>query len=152
MTQPPTLAAFWQRGGSARKGRQRELGLNHPGVLARRANTRSVSQQRDELLNDEAGVGGDAAERAGPELFVIGYDTPCIGLAAAKHHVTAALSAENEPGALQSGADSPVGSLAKSVLTILPLRTRFRYAASTSTISLPASVGTGSPASRQSSA
>jgi hypothetical protein len=33
-----------------------------------------VSKQLDELLNSEAGVGDDAAQGTGPDLFVIGND------------------------------------------------------------------------------
>jgi hypothetical protein len=42
-----------------------------------------------------------------PEMLVIGNDDPCVRLVAAKHHVTAGLSPENESGALQGGADIP---------------------------------------------
>jgi hypothetical protein len=69
-------------------------------IVAHLAAVCSAPEQLDELLNSEAGVGDDATERAGPELFVIGYNHPCVGLVATKHHMTAALAAKNEAGAL----------------------------------------------------
>jgi hypothetical protein len=59
----------------------------------------------DELFNAESGIGDDAAERAGSELPVVGNNDPCVRSVAPKHHVAACLAAEDEPGALQGGAD-----------------------------------------------
>jgi hypothetical protein len=68
---------------------------------------RSTPKQFDKLLNSKACVGNDAAERADPQLFVIGNDNSCIRLIAAKHHVTAGLTAKDKPHALQDSADIP---------------------------------------------
>jgi hypothetical protein len=59
------------------------------------------------LLNGEAGVGDDATERAGAELFVIGNDDSCVRLVATKHHVAAGLPTKHEPDALKRGPDFP---------------------------------------------
>jgi hypothetical protein len=69
----------------------------------------SASKQFDKLRDGEAGVGDDAAQGAGSELFVVGNDYPCIRFVATKHHVAACLAAENEPCALKSGADFTSG-------------------------------------------
>jgi hypothetical protein len=61
----------------------------------------SAPKQLYELLNSEAGVGDDTTERAGPKVFVIGNDDPCVRLLATQHHVATSLSTKNEPDALQ---------------------------------------------------
>lgn len=68
-----------------------------------------ATQQFDKLLNSEACVGNDAAERADPQLLVIGNDDPCVGLITAKHHVTAGLTAKNEANTFQDSTDIPAG-------------------------------------------
>jgi hypothetical protein len=108
---------------------------------------RSSSQQLNELINSHAGVGNDAAESAGADLLVIGNDGAGERLIAAQDDMTASLATEDEAGSLQGGADFAAGKIGWKLGHV-----RFRcYAASTSTNSLPASVGTGSPLSRQSS-
>lgn len=98
----------------------------------------SAAKQRDELLNCEAGIGDDAAERTRADLLVVGNYDPGVRLVATTHHVAACLATKHEANAFQGGANVAAGQLPSQ-------------AASTSTNSLPASVGTGSPASRQSS-
>lgn len=66
-----------------------------------------MPKQFDKLLTSEARVGNDAAERADPQLLVIGNDDPCVGPITAKHHVTAGLTAKNEASTLQGSADIP---------------------------------------------
>jgi hypothetical protein len=61
------------------------------------------------------------------------------------------LTAKNEPGALQSGADFTTGQIGGELGHVVRAGKLFPYAASISMNSLPASVGIGSPASRQSS-
>ena len=65
----------------------------------------SASEQRHKLLNSETCVGNNAAERADPHLLVIRNDNPCMRLIAAKHHVTAGLTAKNKADALKSSAN-----------------------------------------------
>jgi hypothetical protein len=77
-----------------------------------------------------------------------------VRLIAAKDHVAAALAAENEPGSFEGSADfeaGEIGGKSGHVATPRGAKKVSAYAASISTNSLPASVGTGSPASRQSS-
>lgn len=112
---------------------------------------RSEAEQIDKLLNREPGVGNDPTERAGSNLFVIGNDDPCVRLLAPENHVAASLSAKDKSGVLQGRADLPAGQVGGKLGHVEMLPTNLAYAASTSTNSLPASVGTGSPASRQSS-
>ena len=99
------------------------------------------------MIDGQSGVGDDAAERAGPDLLVVGDDGPGVGHLAAQDHVASGLAAEHEPGPLESGADVPAGQVGGE-LGQVAAPTVFLYAASTSTNSLPASVGIGSPASR----
>ena len=106
-----------------------------PFVNRRRAVPLSPSEQLHELVNRQSSVGDDATQRAGSKLLVVGDNDPGVRSIAPEDHVAAGLA--------------PVGSLVTWHLfaagKVSP------YAASISTNSLPASVGTGSPASRQSS-
>jgi len=74
----------------------------------------------------------------GLDCAVIRHDDPHA--AAVEDHVTAFLPDEDEPGTLQCGTHPAAGQGGREL--------GHRQAASTSTNSLPASVGTGSPASR----
>lgn len=111
-----------------------------------------MAQKFYELVDGEPGIGDDSPEGALPNLLVVRHDDTTVRLVAAKDHMAPLLAAEHKAGAFQGGPD------------LAPRKTRgelghdcsYRpypagYAASTSTNSLPASVGTGSPASRQSS-
>jgi len=68
-----------------------------------------TSKQLDELLDGESGVGDDATGRAGSKLLVVGNNDPCVRLVAAKHHVAAGLTAEDETGAPQGSANFTAG-------------------------------------------
>ena len=76
---------------------------------------------------------------------------PYVRVFATKHHVATGLSAKDEPGALEGGTDFAAGEIGRKLGHVVRLDKASFQAASTSTNSLPASVGTGSPASRQSS-
>ena len=69
----------------------------------------SASKQFDELLNSETGIGDDATQGTGPDLFMIGNYDPRVGLVAAKHHMTAGLPTKRESSAFQCGADFSPG-------------------------------------------
>jgi hypothetical protein len=86
-------------------------------------------------------------------LLVIGNDDPGVRLVAAEDHVAAGLAAEDEPSVCKCRTDFKTGQIGRELSHVAILRagTVFTYAASISTNSFPASVGTGSPASRQSS-
>jgi hypothetical protein len=62
-------------------------------------------KQFNKLLDREAGVRDDATESAGSNLLVVGNNGSRVRLMAAKHHVASGLSAKNEAGALQGGAN-----------------------------------------------
>jgi hypothetical protein len=111
------------------------------------------SEQLYELFNGESGVRDDAAERAGSKPLVLGYNGPGVRLVAAQNHVATRLAAEDEPSALKGGADLEAGHIGWQFSHVAISRgCKFSaYAATISTNSLPASVGMGSPASRQSS-
>src|ERR1017187_2805158 len=107
----------------------------------------SSLEQSHELLNGQASVGNDAAECTGTDLLVVGNNGAGVRVFASEGHVTPALAAEHEADAFQSSphltARQVGGKLGHDPAFSL-------YAAPISTNSLPASVGTGSPASRQS--
>ena len=83
---------------------------------------------------------------------MVGHDHTGEWVAATKDHMAAGLTAELEPGTFQSQANLASrqigGQLGHDDAAEIP---PLSYAASTSTNSFPTSVGTGSPASRQSS-
>ena len=108
----------------------------------------SPSQQIHELFNRKSGVGDDAAECAGADLFVVGDNGTGVRFIPAQNHMAACLAAKDEAGAFQGGAYFTAGKISGE---FGHARDPFAYAASTSTNSLPDSTGTGSPASRQSS-
>jgi hypothetical protein len=64
----------------------------------------SASQQSHELIEGQTGVRNDATERADSDLLVVGNHNASIRLVASQNHVTAALAAEDESDAFQSGA------------------------------------------------
>ena len=111
------------------------------------------SEQLYEVFNGESGVHYDAAERAGSKPLVLGYNGPGVRLVAAQNHVATRLAAEDEPSALKGGADLKAGHIGWQFSHVAISREYkvSAYAATISTNSLPASVGMGSPASRQSS-
>jgi hypothetical protein len=94
-----------------------------------------------ELLYGQPGVGYDPSQRASADLRVVWHDDASIGILASEDHVAAGLATECEAPTFECATHLPPERSVGSVAT---------YAASTSTNSLPASVGTGSPASRQS--
>ena len=110
--------------------------------------TASAVEQLYELIDGHTGVGDDAAEGARSDLLVVGYDNPSMRFVAAKDHVTATLAAEREACPFQGGSRFSAGQVDRKLGHVVR---PCDYAASISTNSLPASVGTGSPASRQSS-
>jgi len=110
----------------------------------------SVAKKIDKLIDRESGVSNDPAEDARSKLFVIGNDDPGVRSVAPENHMAARLSPKDKAGALQGRAYFPAGQVGGK-LGHLEMPTILAYAASTSTNSLPASVGIGSPASRQSS-
>ncbi len=108
-------------------------------------------EQLDKLIHRQAGVSDYAPEGAETDLPVVGNHNTRVRVVAAKDHMAARLAAELEAGAFESRADLASGQTGWE-LGHAPAKTRrAAYAASTSTNSFPASVGTGSPASRQSS-
>jgi len=108
----------------------------------------SASEQLYELIDGHAGVGDDAAERARSDLLVVGHDDSGMRLVAAKNHVAATLASEHKACTFQGGPHFSAGQIDRKLGHVLR---PCAYAASISTNSLPTSVGTGSPASRQSS-
>src|SRR5450830_225521 len=76
------------------------------------------------------------------------HDNPDMRFVAAEDHVAATLAAKHEACPFQGGSHFSAGQVDRK-LGHVPCPCN--YAASTSTNSLPTSVGTGSPASRQSS-
>jgi hypothetical protein len=104
--------------------------------------TPAIGQELQKLLHCQPGVGDDPSQGATADLRVIRHDDPCIGILASEDYMAAPLATKCEARIFECAPDlSPERSVG-SVAT---------YAASISTNSLPASVGTGSPASRQSS-
>ncbi|HEY7242386.1 MAG TPA: hypothetical protein VH678_00705 [Xanthobacteraceae bacterium] len=69
----------------------------------------SAPKQLDKLFNRESGIRNDTTQRAGSELLVVRNNDPGVRLVASKHHMAAGLAAEDEPGALQGGADLTAG-------------------------------------------
>jgi hypothetical protein len=108
----------------------------------------SASEQLYELIDSHAGIGDDAAEGARSDLLVVGHDNPNMRLVAAENHMAATLAAEHEACPFQGGPRFSAGQLDRKLGHVLR---PCDYAASTSTNSLPTSVGTGSLVSRQSS-
>jgi len=68
----------------------------------------STSKQFDELVNREP-ASAMKTERAGTKLPVIGNNHPGVRQVAPKHHVTASLAPEDEPGALQRSPNFTAG-------------------------------------------
>ena len=109
----------------------------------------SAHEQLYELIDGHAGVGDDATEGTRSNLLVVGYDNSAMRFVAAENHVAAPLAAEHEACPFQSGPHLSAGQVDSRKLG--HVSRPCDYAASTSTNSLPTSVGIGSPASRQSS-
>ena len=103
-----------------------------------------TAQISHELIDGEVGVRDDTPERALADLFMVRHDNAGMRSIAAEDHVAAGLPTKHETGALQSPPDFATGQAGGETR-------QGAYAASTSTNSLPASVGIGSPALRQSS-
>lgn len=80
-------------------------------------------------------------------MLAIRIDAGKIGQTDVVKTTAAGLTAEDEAGAFQSSADGTAGKIGAE---FGHAGGSFAYAASTSTNSLPDSMGTGSPASRQS--
>src|ERR1035437_6818445 len=78
----------------------------------------------------------------------VGYDNPGMRFVAAEDHVAATLAAEHEACPFQGGSHFSAAQVDRKLGHVVR---PCDYAASTSTNSLPTSVGTGSPASRESS-
>jgi hypothetical protein len=108
----------------------------------------STPEQLYELIDGHAGIGDNAAEGTRSDLLVVGYDNPRMRFVAAEDHVAATLAPKHEAYLFQGGPHFSAGQVGRKFGHVLR---PCDYAASTSTNSLPTSVGTGSPASRQSS-
>jgi len=106
------------------------------------------------LADGEAGIGNDPPERPLSDLAMIGDDHAGGRVVAAQDHVAAALAAEHETSPFQRRAHLATGQAGGKPGHDArgdPITGYAADAASTSTNSFPASVGIGSPASRQSS-
>src|SRR5437870_6564234 len=112
---------------------------------------RGLTEQLSEFVYAQTGIRNDAPERSLPNLFVIRYDDASIGSGATQHHVTPSLTPKDKSCAFQGGTNLTAGKIGRQRRHLAAALRRERHAASISINSFPASSGTGSPASRQSS-
>ena len=101
----------------------------------------SLSQQAHKLVDTKTGIRNDATQGARAHPLVIWNHDARVGRVASQDHMTSSLSPKYEACAFQGAANFTTGEVGG----------KLAHAASISTNSLPLSVGTGSPASRQSS-
>jgi hypothetical protein len=65
----------------------------------------SPPEELHELIDCHAGVGEDAAQRAGSDLHVVGNNDPGVWIVTSQDHMAAGLAAKHKPGAFERGAD-----------------------------------------------
>ena len=72
-------------------------------------------EQPHELLDRQPSVGDDPAERAGPDLLVVGNDDSGVRRVAPENHMTTRLSAEHEARTFQGGSYLPTGEVGRKL-------------------------------------